>query len=847
MDRRQFLKYSGFFTVSVASTALTACGGSSNNTDTTTAALPAASGGSWTFPQSIASGDPRPDSVVLWTRVVPASAGIASVAAAGNDVSIRLVVTAADNSSALGSNAALSGTAVVDTRLPVLASFDNTVRNKVTGLQPGTVYFYQFVAGDVRSNVGRFKTAPAAGADLSQLQFAYLTCQDWSVNHWGAFDYIAKNENLDFVVHLGDYVYETVGASFQTGSVEARHTALQLPDGTVLNDASGKATTAKYATTTNDYRYLYKMYRSDPRLQAVHERFAMIATWDDHEFSDDAWQDAVTYENNSLDSAGNNVRNTTRRRSANQAWFEYMPADVNLDNANTSFQNIQIYRDFQFGKLMQLVMTDERLYRTDHVVPENLMNPATGKPLNSSLGSRYIVPKDVFDALEGQKVTAATAMTGDPLNNTSMLGKTQRDWWKGKMSAATATWKVWGNEVSLLRMGLNGTDAIATLIALNSVSTLASSITSALANPALQGNVLVASALVAAVTAGASQQVAAGAGIAIATADAMSGNPLSAATSAGLTAAQAGIAVSAYNAAKTAAPAGTATQVGAAAQTIAFGYIKPDVQANKQNSQFVIASGQQAALSSFFTRFLLNCDQWDGYNAERKALMQFLQTSKISNVVTITGDIHGFFAGTVNTDFDAANGGTPVMVDLVSAGISSDSFFTYLKDGAGSTGLATIIFWPLTIPVPNIGNVTINVNLLDYTMGKAAPTVDDLAEQIRVQLTGALAAKGVPEGATLTGTVAAVLAGLKTNSDFNTSLVGLAQQLSALNSNPWMKHINADAQGYTVVTLTPGKLVAQFKQVNKLVNTGSMTAPANVIARITTATVNAGTAGLTLS
>jgi alkaline phosphatase D len=213
-------------------------------------------------------------------------------------------------------------------------------------------------------------------------------------------------------------------------------------------------------------------------------------------------------------------------------------------------------------------------------------------------------------------------MTGDPLSDV-MLGKTQRDWWKNKMQTSTNTWKIWGNEVSLLRMGLNGTDAIATLIALNSVSTLASSITGALANPALQGNVLVASALVAAVTAGASQQVAAGAGIAIATADAMSGNPLSAATSAGLTATQAGIAVAAYNAAKTAAPAGTATQVGAAAQTIAFGYIKPDVQANKQNSQFVIASGQQAALSSFFTRFLLNCDQWDGYNAERKALMQF--------------------------------------------------------------------------------------------------------------------------------------------------------------------------------------------------------------------------------
>jgi alkaline phosphatase D len=271
------------------------------------------------------------------------------------------------------------------------------------------------------------------------------------------------------------------------------------------------------------------------------------------------------------------------------------------------------------------------------------------------------------------------------------------------------------------------------------------------------------------------------------------------------------------------------------------------VQTNKQNSSFVIASGQQAALSSFFTKFLLNCDQWDGYNSERKALMQHLLTNKISNVVSVTGDIHGFFAGTVNDDFDAAGGGTPAMVDLVSAGISSDSFFTYMKDGAGSTGLATIIFYPLSIPVPNIGTITINVNMLDYTMGKAAPTVDGLLEQIRVQLTGALTAKGVPEGATLTGTVQAILAGLKTNSDFNTSLLGLAQQLAALGNNQWMKYINSDAQGYTVVTLTPGKLVAQFKQVNKLVNNGTMTAPTDVIARITTATVNSGTSAVSIS
>src|SRR5690606_19085809 len=93
--------------------------------------------------------------------------------------------------------------------------------------------------------------------------------------------------------HLGDYIYETVGETFQTGAVEARHTALQLPDGSFKDGTSG----AKFATTLADYRYLYKQYRTDARLQAVHERFAMVAIWDDHEFSDDCWTDTATYDN----------------------------------------------------------------------------------------------------------------------------------------------------------------------------------------------------------------------------------------------------------------------------------------------------------------------------------------------------------------------------------------------------------------------------------------------------------------------------------------------------------------------------------------------------------------------
>jgi len=829
MDRRQFIKMGGFITVSVATGGLAGCGGGSSTSATPAPGLPLATGANWKFPQSIASGDPRPDSIVLWTRVVPASVDNVASPSGKSEVSVRLVVTAADNSASLGGNKALDGTAVVDVQLALDPAFDNTIRNKVTGLLPNQVYFYQFIAGDVRSNVGRFKTAPAADASVDQLKFAYLTCQDWSINHWGALDYIAKNEKLDFIVHLGDYIYETVGDAFQVGAVETRHDALSLPDGTFKNGVSG----AKYATTLADYRYLYKKYRTDSRLQAVHERFAFIAIWDDHEFSDDCWQDTQTY-------AEGEKHDTPRRRSANQAWFEYMPADVNLDTGGTGFQNIKIYRDFQFGKLMQLVMTDERLYRADHVVPEQMANPATGLPLGS-IGARYLVAQDLYNGIEAQKMGALSAAGADPLSAAAMLGATQREWWKATMKASTATWKLWGNEVSLLRMGLNGTDAIATLVALQSIATLATNIGTTAAT-STGGNVPVAGAIVGAVTAGASASLAAAAATAIATSAAGGGDTsarLTAAVGAGLNSTQAGVAVLAFGQAEASAKAaGSATaQATAAAQGIAVGYIKADVQANKAASAFVVASGQAAALAPYFRKFLINCDQWDGYNAERKALMSHLKSNNIGNVVALTGDIHSFFAGTVSDDYDAAGGGTPVMVDLVSAGVSSDSFFTYLRDAAAGLGsLATLVSYPLAVPVPNVGTVNLNVDLLDYTMGKAAPTVDSLAASLTVQLRGALAAKGVPEAA-LDATVDAVLAGIKADAGFTGSLLPLAQQLASLNSNPHLRHLNTDAQGFTVVTLTPGSLVAQFKQVNKIVGGN---APANVIAKVTNAAVTAG-------
>ena len=408
MDRRQLLKGGAFFTVAAAVGTLAACSGD-----------PFEPGGTYQFAQGVASGDPRDTSVVFWTRCVRTDG------AAGN-IPLQLhVSTTADFTRIIG-----------QTSLVASADWDFTVRAKMTGLPAATPLFYRFVAGRDISDIGNARTAPSATASVAQMKFAWFTCQDWSINHWGAMSLLAQEE-LDFIVHVGDYIYETVGASFQVGAAEPAHTALALPDGTTLGSA-------RYATSIADYRYLYRTYRGDARLRKLHQQWPMIAIWDDHEFSDDCWQDHQTYTNE-------NKQQTARRRAATQAWVEYMPVDfgdVSFDTANAAYDNIRIYRDFQFGNLMHLVMTDERLYRDDHVVSEAAIAQAQGHdPINGSdsVGARYFVQQPVlaqFDALKAQGL-------GRPA---SILGTTQTQWWKDKMSSSSATWKVWGNEVTLSRL-----------------------------------------------------------------------------------------------------------------------------------------------------------------------------------------------------------------------------------------------------------------------------------------------------------------------------------------------------------------------------------------------------------
>lgn len=869
MKRRAFLRLGSFLTVSAATLGVTGCVFDDDSSEQ--AIPPSATGAGWQFPQSIASADPRPDSIILWTRVVPPTI-VGPTASSSTDTAIYLRVTEADNSSKLGSTSPLSGALIAGNRywgvkVPAYAEFDNTVRHKLTGLTPGKIYYYQFLAGNELSKVGRFKTAPAE-RDSQDVKFIFMSCQDWNANHWAAFTQIVADDttpstpDIDFIVHLGDYIYET--DAYSSNDTETSHTAPVFPVGATL-----PGDTSKYAVELADYRYLYKLYRSDPRIQAIHERFPMIAVWDDHEFSDDSWQASETYTN------ANNTQ-PARRRNANQAWFEFMPADISFSATDTSFQNIRIYRDLKFGSVMHLVMTDERLYKSDHLIAENTLNPPVTGTEIGRINSRYLAPEATLKYIENSK--ADSASPSDPLSLISIMGSTQRQWWKNTMAASTSTWKIWGNEVSLLRMGLHGTKATATLLSLYYVPNLTTEINNASATQT-SGDIPKAAAIVGASTFGAEASIATAGANAIATSEAGGGSnadKITAAKNAGLTDLQATVAVAAYNAGKTSAAE--------AAEAIAIGYIKPDIETNTSSSTFFInlVGGFASLVTPFFKKFMLNADQWDGYRRERADLMNYLDNSGIQNVVAVTGDIHAFFAGQVYNEFPgeiltvsstgteetsspvapAPLAGRPVMVDLVTAGISSTSWFSYIKEAADALDslnllIGRLVYIPLIVSASGaLPGFTLSISLLDYTMGRGissdkATAASQLASQVKDQLKRKLANLGVSE-TDLDGTATAYLSTIAASATDPTSTmasaVRFAQQFSKVGqeTNPWLSHVDTEAQGYAIVSASTGSLTCKFRKLNPLVGT---TAPSagRIIQGEVVATITAGTAAVVIS
>ncbi|MDF5719301.1 MAG: alkaline phosphatase D family protein [Rhizonema sp. PD37] len=341
------------------------------------------------FPQSVAAGDPQIHGITLWTRVVPQQTD--SVKAAFE------IFTDADCRTSV-----LRGIAQTD------ESKDYTLKVRLDSehLRPFTTYYYRFIYKGTVSRTGRFKTLPASKSKLNKLRFAYINCQDYTNGYYNAYRFLAQEE-IDFVVFLGDYIYETVGdTSFQSGI-----RPLQLPSGQPA------------AATLEDYRYLYQNYNSDPDLQKVRERAAFITIWDDHEFANDCFQvnatDQIPFHKPEL------------RQSANQAWAEHTPTSIPFQAEKDPLSSIQIYRKFKFGNLLELVMTDERLYRD-------------GPPCDdlAAQQQRYLTQR--------RYTTPDCPERSNP--NRTMLGITQREWFLNQILNSDSIWKVWGNEVMTLQL-----------------------------------------------------------------------------------------------------------------------------------------------------------------------------------------------------------------------------------------------------------------------------------------------------------------------------------------------------------------------------------------------------------
>ncbi len=345
------------------------------------------------YPQSVAAGDPNPNGCVLWTRVDPSAITAGSLAQVGWQVSSTPAFGA--------SSIVLQGIALVQ------SSRDNTVKLPIQSavLAPFTTYYYRFLCNGVASRTGRFKTLPAPGASLEQLRIGYVVCQDYSNGFYNAYGYLAQEE-VDVVVHLGDYIYEYIADG--SGGPNGGSVRVVPPYPSGAQTPQGLA----------DYRHLYQVYRADPQVQATHERFAMILLWDDHEFMNDCHQDF--HEDTPNPGEGATTPKPALRQAANQAWWEHGLAAVAFNPDAGWESSIQIYRTFRFGSLADIIVTDERLYRD-------------GPPCGDVEGQRY-------------QTTGCTEVT-DPAR--TMLGSAQKQWFLGQVTGSTATWKIWANEVML--------------------------------------------------------------------------------------------------------------------------------------------------------------------------------------------------------------------------------------------------------------------------------------------------------------------------------------------------------------------------------------------------------------
>jgi alkaline phosphatase D len=278
------------------------------------------------FTLGVASGDPTATGIVLWTRLAidPLHGG----GLPPTPIEVEWTVASDDRMSRI----VRSGKAVAS------PEWAHAVHVEVSGLEPHRWYWYQFKAGGELSPIGRTRTFPAVTSPVDRMRFAFVSCQHYEQGLYTALEHMSK-EDLDFALHLGDYIYEN-------GTTEGR----------VRKHVGGEL------MTLADYRNRYAQYRSDPALQAVHAAFPWIVVWDDHEV-DNNYAGFISEHDDPVEEFAK------RRAAGYQAYYEHMPL------RRTSIPRgplMQIYRSFAYGTLANLCMLDTRQFRTDQPCGDNV-------------------------------------------------------------------------------------------------------------------------------------------------------------------------------------------------------------------------------------------------------------------------------------------------------------------------------------------------------------------------------------------------------------------------------------------------------------------------------------------
>lgn len=272
------------------------------------------------FAHGVASGDPLPDAIILWTRVTPPSVGA--------EVEVRWQL--ADTRE--------FRTIVAQGRTTATADRDHTVKVDVGELSPGRTYHYRFEALGQRSPIGRTRTAPAGPTPAAR--FAVVSCSNYPFGYFNVYAAIAGRDDLDAVLHLGDYLYEYANGQYGDGTELGR-----LPD-----------PPDREMVALADYRARHAIYKTDPDLQALHRQHPMIAVWDDHELTNDAWTGGA--QNHQPEEEGDWP---TRRAAALRAYREWMPI---RERAGDTL-SLVVHRSLRYGDLLDLVMLDTRLVGRD--------------------------------------------------------------------------------------------------------------------------------------------------------------------------------------------------------------------------------------------------------------------------------------------------------------------------------------------------------------------------------------------------------------------------------------------------------------------------------------------------